>query len=441
MSNRSRLAVLTASTALALLSTAGPSLAQDMSSLGGFARTPDGFDGRDVQLKACLGTADPCDQKATGRPFNEGGMFSLQGPRGDYVVTGWLDVDRDGKLSDGDLTGVSGGGAPLPPGGMTKYSFDMKPVTMPRPSRGGGRGEGTIHGIVTGPAGANMDRLVAVACPEPLDNCNADSVMAPVRMNGDQGRYRIENLRPDLGYVVMVWQDNDGDDSPSDGDLMRSANNGEPVMPGSGPQDVRVGVFHGGKIYGRLEAVPGADASPPQEKPTGGSWEQGGGSGGGMTGSWSQSSSVAELIMMPKVKVMPGSAPGIGTAVGSMGSGGSHVTTMIVNEYASVPVNRRMTLDVQSDGAFRWMITRSHTASGSCRITVREEKAGRLQMSGGQVTFAISGGSASSENSCKPSGDTSTTRGSSSESYDYSVAGSTLRIRGSGGVNWVFNRR
>ena len=76
-----------------------------------------------------------------------------------------------------------------------------------------------------------------------------------------------------------------------------------------------------------------------------------------------------------------------------------------------------------------------------CRVTTREEKMGRVQLSGGRATFAISGGSSSSEDSCNPSKSSSSSKGSGSESYDYSVSGSTLRISGSGGVNWVFSRR
>lgn len=446
MSRRTRIAAALSCAGLTALSVAGPVRAQETRALvNGFVRLPDGFKTQDVQLKVCAGAADPCDLKASGKPSAELSMFTFYVPRGsDYVVTGWLDADRDGRISDGDLTGVSGGGRPQPARGLSKFSFDMTRVSMPRQGGGGGGRAGVISGSVTVPVGADTHGMIAFACPEPFDDCDNESIQAPVTMSGDRGSYAIRGLNPRTRYQVMIWKDADGDKDASNGDLLRAANDGEPITPGTGPQDVRVGVFHNGKFYARLEAVPGYGGDQPggrepDRAPAGGGGAPG--SGGAMAGSWSQASTSNELTLTPRVRVMPGIAPGAGFAVGTMGTGASQVTTMIQNEYASVPVNRRMTLDVQPNGAFRWVITKSRASGKSCRVTTREEKTGRVQLAGGRATFAISGGTSSSEDSCNPSKASSSSKGPSSESYNYSVSGSTLRINGSGGVNWVFNRR
>ncbi|WP_164153875.1 hypothetical protein, partial [Stenotrophomonas maltophilia] len=64
-----------------------------------------------------------------------------------------------------------------------------------------------------------------------------------------------------------------------------------------------------------------------------------------------------------------------------------------------------MNLEVRADGTFRWLIDKTRAGSqsdASCRVATREEKRGRVQVTGSQVIFTIAGGTASSADSCNP---------------------------------------
>jgi len=107
---------------------------------------------------------------------------------------------------------------------------------------------------------------------------------------------------------------------------------------------------------------------------------------GPLAGSWAQHSSGQELVFKPKIKIMP-SISATGFAIGTTGSGGSQTTTTIHNEFSPALVERTMTLDIETDGSFRWVIDKDRATSEKkpdCRTITREEKLGAVQVSGNQ---------------------------------------------------------
>jgi hypothetical protein len=151
---------------------------------------------------------------------------------------------------------------------------------------------------------------------------------------------------------------------------------------------------------------------------------------GPLAGSWIQRSSGPELAVVPQVRLVPGS--------------GTYLTPTLQHRTSSVQVDRAMSLEVRPDGSFRWLIEKSRvsaSSSATCRVLTREEKLGRLAIAGDQVTFAIAGGTQSSQNSCDASQATSGPMRSGQETYQVGVSGGRLRIVGSGGVDWSFSRR
>lgn len=165
------------------------------------------------------------------------------------------------------------------------------------------------------------------------------------------------------------------------------------------------------------------------------------GGAGPLAGNWAQKSSGPELALTPKLKITP-SIAATGFVVGTTGYGASQTTTTISNEFSSVQTDRAMTLNVRSDGAFTWVIDKSRaSAKQGCQVVTREEKVGMVQVEGGRATFQITGGNQSSRDTCDPARASSSAKPASTETYALAVSGSTLKLSGSGGVNWVFNAR
>jgi hypothetical protein len=143
-------------------------------------------------------------------------------------------------------------------------------------------------------------------------------------------------------------------------------------------------------------------------------------------GSWSQRSSGPELVLTPQIWLAPGSR-----------------TPTIQNQTSLVHVDRTMNLEIRPDGSFRWTIERSRVSaatSAKCHVVTREEKRGRLALSGDQATFAIAGGTKSNQDSCDSPQARSGPMSAGQEAYQVTVSGGRLRIVGSG-VDWSFTRR
>lgn len=285
-----------------------------------------------------------------------------------------------------------------------------------------------IRGRIQAPAGTEASDIAVIACAQPFDNCDEKKLRTKaIHSGGDSAIFGMDLPGPGP-FRIVFWKDVNRNDNADAGDFMGLARGGDGIQVAA-DQPVETGmtrliVYNGGA----------------QNSGGGGG---GGGNGGALSGSWSQRSSSSELALTPKIKIMP-SIAATGLAIGTMGSGGSATTTTIQNEYSSVQTDRAMQLTVRPDGGFNWVIEKSRAASASnpsCKIVTREEKIGVAQASGNQVRFQITGGTQSSRHTCDPSRASSSAKPASSETYTYAVAGSTLRISGSGGVNWVFNRR
>ncbi|HWK36482.1 hypothetical protein [Sphingomonas sp.] len=271
----------------------------------------------------------------------------------------------------------------------------------------------TISGTVAAADGAALDGGKVIACSAPYKACKTQ-VEAPLRRDGTG--YAFTLTVPDTGpYQIVAWKDVDGNNDASPGDYLGMARDGAAVTaPAALP---RIAVK---RVEGTAATVAAA----------------GTGSGGAVTGSWSQSSTTRELVLMPKIKFQPSLATGYGTNLGGTFGAGSATNTVIVNESTSVTVNRSMTLTIRPDGGFSWRITRSYP-EGSCTKTVNQVKEGRATASGGSLTFAIERGT-EQWSGCGKAG--SGAIGPSRESYSYRAAGAALTISGSGGVNWAFHR-
>ena len=164
---------------------------------------------------------------------------------------------------------------------------------------------------------------------------------------------------------------------------------------------------------------------------------------GPLAGSWAQHSSGQELVFKPKIKIMP-SISATGFAIGTTGSGGSQTTTTIHNEFSPALVERTMTLDIEMDGSFRWVIDKDRATSEKkpdCRTITREEKLGTVQVSGNQVQFVINGGASAFKESCDAEKARTGPGRLGQETYSFAIDGDRLVVTGSGGVRWVFERR
>jgi len=275
-----------------------------------------------------------------------------------------------------------------------------------------------VSGTVTAPVDAPLEGGKVVACSVPYQICKTKIETPLRRVTG--ANWAFELKLPNKGpWQLVAWKDSDGDDDASPGDYIGTMQNGgEVVAP---PNAVRIAVK---KVDG------GASAA----RATGGGGAGNSGDAGALAGSWSQSSAARELVLTSKIKLQPSIATGYGTNLGGTFGAGSATNTVIVTESASLPVRRQMTLVVQPNGSFTWKIDKSYT-EGSCAKTVSQEKRGQLRAAGGKLTFSIQGGR-ESWSSCGKSGSTAISPGS--ETYDYTLAGGSLKVTGSGGVNWVF---
>jgi len=166
--------------------------------------------------------------------------------------------------------------------------------------------------------------------------------------------------------------------------------------------------------------------------------------GNPLAGTWSQSSNTAELALTPKTKVVPRAFAGSGTIVGTFGSGPNQMVTVIDNSYSSTKINRQMTLSVRPDGRFLWDIVKIAPTSEkdrSCVGTTHESKEGRVSFSGSKVTFDVTGGTGSFKDTCNANRNNTGPYAPRTETYDYSISGGALRIKGTGGVDWSFRRK
>ncbi|MBN8943212.1 MAG: hypothetical protein J0H01_27150 [Rhizobiales bacterium] len=150
-----------------------------------------------------------------------------------------------------------------------------------------------------------------------------------------------------------------------------------------------------------------------------------------LAGFWAQHSSGPELVAVPAIRLVPN-------------SGGSGLSPALRHETRPVTVDRTMSLEVRPDGTFRWRIDKTRAGSqsdASCRVATREEKLGRVQVSGSQLIVTITGGTASAADSCNPARNQSSPVPPGEERYVVAIGGSSLRMTGSGGVDWTFARR
>lgn len=162
-----------------------------------------------------------------------------------------------------------------------------------------------------------------------------------------------------------------------------------------------------------------------------------------LAGSWGQKSSVPELTLTPKLKIVP-SAAASGFVAGSFGSGSHQLSTTIQNEFSSILTDRAMSLDIRADGRFTWIIDKSRASSAggpACKILTHQEKSGMVRTAGDKLTFQISTASESTRDTCDPTRSASGARPPGEETYNYSLAGAALKLSGAGGVNWAFARR
>ena len=120
----------------------------------------------------------------------------------------------------------------------------------------------------------------------------------------------------------------------------------------------------------------------------------------GVAGRWIQTSSGKELVLTPRIKLVPNVGVTPGTNLGGTAGYGSMTRTTIVTEPVMMSVARSMTLAIESDGRFRWTIVKRHAENDSCTITTSQVKQGRVAQAGTKLTFAVEGGTESFASSC-----------------------------------------
>ncbi|QAY75838.1 hypothetical protein [Sphingosinicella sp. BN140058] len=158
----------------------------------------------------------------------------------------------------------------------------------------------------------------------------------------------------------------------------------------------------------------------------------------GLTGRWSQSSNGKELVLAPRVKLVPNVGVTAGTNLSGSTGYGSLTRTTIVTEPVMMPVARSMTLAVDADGRFRWTIVRRHAEKQGCTITTTQVKQGRVSQAGAKLDFAIAGGTGSFTTSCGRRG--SAPLPAATERYDIQPGGNGFVLSG-GASRWAFRRR
>ena len=156
-----------------------------------------------------------------------------------------------------------------------------------------------------------------------------------------------------------------------------------------------------------------------------------------LTGRWSQQSSGQELVIRPKIKLTPAYSPSMGMSLGGSVGYGSATTTVLAMEPTPLQVDRRMSLDVATDGGFTWIIVRSFAESERCTRTIRQQKRGRVSVAGSSALFVVAGGSETSSNSC--GGESHSTVSPGEERYAVSSTGAGVTLSGPS-TRWTFTR-
>lgn len=157
----------------------------------------------------------------------------------------------------------------------------------------------------------------------------------------------------------------------------------------------------------------------------------------GIAGRWTQTSSGKELVLAPRIKLVPNVGVTAGTNLGGTVGYGSMTRTTIVTEPTMMAVARSMTLAIAADGQFKWTIVKRHAENDSCTITTTQVKQGRVAQAGVKLTFAIEGGTESFASSCGKRG--TSQLGRSTERYDLQQSGGRMMLAG-GSSRWTFSR-
>lgn len=157
----------------------------------------------------------------------------------------------------------------------------------------------------------------------------------------------------------------------------------------------------------------------------------------GIAGRWTQNSNGKELVLVPRIKLVPNVGVTAGTSLGGTVGYGSMTRTTIVTEPVVMAVARTMTLAIEPSGRFGWTITRHHAEKEGCTITTTQEKHGRVDHSGAKLSFAISGGIERYTTSCGRSGETKL--GSSTEHYTVQKLSNGIALS-DGAKRWIFTR-
>ncbi|HEV7286999.1 hypothetical protein [Sphingomonas sp.] len=157
----------------------------------------------------------------------------------------------------------------------------------------------------------------------------------------------------------------------------------------------------------------------------------------GIAGRWAQKSNGKELVLVPRIKLVPNVGVTAGTSLGGTVGYGSMTRTTIVTEPVMMAVARSMTLAIEPNGRFAWTITRRHAEKQGCTITTTQEKHGRVDQTGANLSLAISGGIERFTTSCGRSGETKL--GSSTETYTVQKLSNGIALS-DGAKRWAFTR-
>jgi len=157
----------------------------------------------------------------------------------------------------------------------------------------------------------------------------------------------------------------------------------------------------------------------------------------GISGRWIQTSSGKELVLAPRIKLVPNVGVTPGTNLGGTVGYGSMTRTTIVTEPTMMQVARSMTLAIAADGQFKWTVVKRHAENEACTITKTQVKQGRVSQAGAKLTFAVEGGTDSFASSCGKRGNSQL--GKSTEHYTLQQSGGRMVLAG-GASRWTFSR-
>lgn len=157
-----------------------------------------------------------------------------------------------------------------------------------------------------------------------------------------------------------------------------------------------------------------------------------------LTGVWTQESSGKELVLIPKIKLQPNVGVSYGTSLGGSVGYGSMTRTVVATEPTLMDVSRAMSLELNSNGTFNWIVVRKHREDESCTRTTTLEKHGTYRSDAGKLTFSVHGGTEDWKTSCGGSG--SGALNASTENYAVTITGKAMMLSG-GPDRWTFMRR